>query len=99
MCFVLIRWSGQGAPIWLTSPVRAADAKATASGLRSTSRIDAGGVCEQSPAEHGERREEAPADLLVPGSAIFGPRQAEAARRRHGRSRAAARLTNSIVAR
>ena len=55
LCFVLIRWSGQGAPIWLTSGVRAEEANATASGLRSTSSTSPSASASSAPRSAGRR--------------------------------------------
>ena len=53
LCFVWIRWSGHGAPTWLTSGPRADEANATAAGLLSTSSTTPSASASRAPRRAG----------------------------------------------
>ena len=73
LCFVLIRWSGQGAPIWLTSGARTEEANATASGLRSTSSTTPSASASRAPRSAGRDVREEDARPLPRAPRLAGP--------------------------
>ena len=68
-----MRWSGQGAPIWLTSGARTDEAKATASGLRSTRRTAPGASASRAPRRIGSVAASRSSASSSSSGGAFGP--------------------------
>ena len=73
-----MRWSGHGAPTWLTSGALAEEAKATASGLRSTSRTTPAESARRAPRRAGSAAARRSSASGSPSCVTLRPAEAEA---------------------